>query len=181
MTDWDGADYQRLVETRLEGKDPHGEVDFVQRYVPGAVLDAGCGTGRVAIELANRGVEVVGADINTSMLAVARAARPELEWVTSDLADLDLGRQFDVVVMAGNVLLFTAPGTTGAVVAGCARHVADDGVLVAGFSLDRGYDLDAYDAECEAAGLTLHERYATWDRDPFEAGGDYAVSVHRPE
>lgn len=178
MTDFDGADYQRRIEACLAGRDPHGEVAFVQRYVPRTVLDAGCGTGRVAIELANRGVEVVGVDANASMLAVARDLAPALAWIESDLADLDLERTFDVVVMAGNVPLFTAPGTTAALVAGCARHVADDGVLIAGFSLDRGYNVEQYDAECAAAGLELHERYATWDRTPFE-DADYAVSVHR--
>ena len=181
MTDWDGADYQRRIEERLSDDDhPHGEVVFVQRYAPASVLDAGCGTGRVAIELAARGVEVVGADVDASMLAVARERAPGLTWVHTDLADLDLGRTFDVVVMAGNVLLFTPPGTTGAVMAGCARHVAPDGVLVAGFALDGDYTIAQYDEEADAAGLALHERYATWDRDPFEDGAAYAVSVHRP-
>lgn len=176
---WDGEDYQRRVESQLAGEDPHGEVAFVERYGPGEVLDAGCGTGRVAIELDRRGIDVVGVDVSESMLATARRLGPTLTWVRADLADLDLGRRFDVVVMAGNVLLFTAEGTTGAVVAGCARHVAPDGVLVAGFQLGTGYDLATYDAEAAAAGLTLAERYATWDRAPFEPGSDYAVSVHR--
>jgi hypothetical protein len=97
-------------------------------------------------------------------------------WVRSDLAALDLGRTFDVVVMAGNVPLFTPPGTQAALVAGCARHVR--GFLVAGFTLDDRYALDHYDAHCSAVGLTLVERYATWDRAPFADGADYAVSVH---
>ena len=179
MTDWDGADYQQRIERNLAGQDPHGEVAFVERYAPSTVLDAGCGTGRVAIELANRGVEVVGADVNRSMLEVARERAPELEWVLTDLAELDLGRTFDVVVMAGNVPLFTPPGTTAALIAGCARHLDSGSVLIAGFSLDERYSVDQYDRECEAVGLALHERYATWDRAPFEAA-DYAVSVHRP-
>ena len=29
-----------------------------------------------------------------------------------------------------------------------------------------------------AAGLTLTDRFATWDHDPWRPGGDYAVSVH---
>jgi SAM-dependent methyltransferase len=178
---WDGDDYQRRIEAHLEGTDPHGEVAFVQRYAPASVLDAGCGTGRVAIELARRGVEVVGVDLDASMLSTARRLAPELPWVESDLADLDLGRRFEVVVMAGNVPIFTSPGTTGALVAGCARHVAAGGVLVAGFQLGRGYDLAAYDAEAAAAGLELAERYATWDLDPFTDEADYAVSVHRPD
>jgi hypothetical protein len=81
--------------------------------------------------------------------------------------------------MAGNVPLFTRPGTHAALVAGCARHVAPGGLLVAGFQVKGDYTIESYDADCAAAKLTLVDRYATWDCEPFEAGGDYAVSVHR--
>lgn len=176
---WDGADYQRHFDRLADtGVDVHGEATFVRGYRPATVLDAGCGTGRVAIELARHGIEVVGVDVDDSMLATARHRAPEIGWHRGDLADLDLGRTFDVVVMAGNVPLFTARGTEPALVAGVARHVVPGGVLIAGFSLDRGYTTAAYDAHCVAAGLTLAERFATWSRDPF-TGGDYAVSVHR--
>ena len=174
---WDGDSYQqRFDELAAQGVDVHGEAAFVLAYSPGSVLDAGCGTGRVGAELARRGVSVVGADVDASMLATARRAMPEVEWIQSDLAALDLGRVFDVVVMAGNVPLFTPPGTEAALVAGCARHVGR--LLVAGFQLGRGYSLVDYDAHCSAAGLRLAERFATWDRAPFVEGGDYAVSVH---
>ena len=181
MMGTNGDDYQRRIEERLTGADdPHGEVRFVEGYEPRSVLDAGCGTGRVAIELARRGYEVVGVDASESMLATAQRLDTTVRWACADLADLDLDRRFDVVVMAGNVPLFTPPGTTAAVVAGCARHVAPAGRLIAGFQLGRGYDLATYDAEAAAAGLALAERFATWDGDRFEAGSDYAVSVHRP-
>ncbi|MEU4807168.1 class I SAM-dependent methyltransferase [Actinosynnema sp. NPDC023587] len=177
-TPWNGDDYQRRFDQlAAAGTDVHGEAAFVRAYRPATVLDAGCGTGRVAIELARHGVEVVGADVDASMLATARTNAPDLVWVESDLAELDLGRVFDVVVMAGNVPLFTPPGTQAALVAGVARHVG--GVLVAGFGLGRGYSPADYDAHASAAGLELVERFATWDRTPF-TGGDYAVSVHRP-
>ena len=177
---WDGDDYQaRFDELAASGADVHGEATFVRAYAPSSVLDAGCGTGRVAVELARHGIEVVGADVDASMLATARRRAPELTWVEADLAELDLGRTFDVVVMAGNVPLFTAPGTQGALVAGVARHVAAGGLLVAGFSLDRGYTAADYDAHASAAGLSLVERFATWDRAPWSPGAAYAVSVHR--
>lgn len=180
MTTWDGDDYQRRFdELAASGLDVHGEATFVRAYEPTSVLDAGCGTGRVAIELARHGIAVVGADVDGSMLATAQAAAPELTWVRSDLVELDLGRTFDVVVMAGNVPLFTPPGTHAALVAGCARHVAPGGHLVAGFGLGRGYGVDDYDAHCAEAGLELADRFATWDRDPFPGDGGYAVSVHR--
>lgn len=180
MTQWDGDEYQERFDALARaGTDVHGEADFVARYSPRTVLDAGCGTGRVGIELARRGVHVVGADVDASMLATARRRAPDIDWVESDLAALDLGQVFDVVVMAGNVPLFTPSGTHAALVAGVARHVAPGGVLIAGFSLGRGYELADYDAHCDTAGLTLAERYATWDGAEFTATSDYAVSVHR--
>jgi SAM-dependent methyltransferase len=176
---WEGDSYQRRFDAlAAEGQDVHGEARFVIALSPGSVLDAGCGTGRVAIELARRGVEVVGVDQSSSMLATAASRGPDVTWVESDLAGLDLGRVFDVVVMAGNVPLFTAPGTQAALVAGCARHVAPGGVLVAGFQLARGYELEEYDAHCAAVGLEPGGRWATWDRDPFPGDGTYAVSLH---
>ena len=145
----------------------------------GIISDAGCGTGRVAIELARRGVEVVGADLDPSMLDTARDRAPGLTWIHADLAELELPQRFDVVVMAGNVPLFTPPGSHAALIAGCARHLAAEGALVAGFQTTEGYGLDAYDAHCAAAGLELAERYATWDRAPHEPTSTSAVSVHR--
>ncbi|HEX6360829.1 class I SAM-dependent methyltransferase [Actinophytocola sp.] len=176
---WDGDRFQdRFDVLAAQGADVHGEATFVRAYRPVSVLDAGCGTGRVAIELDRHGVEVVGVDVDASMLATAHRRAPGVTWVEGDLAGLELGRTFDVVVMAGNVPLFTPPGTQAALVAGVARHVGR--LLVAGFSLDRGYGLADYDAHAAAAGLRLVERFATWDRDPF-TGGDYAVSVHEPD
>ncbi|OLR91274.1 class I SAM-dependent methyltransferase [Actinokineospora bangkokensis] len=176
---WNGEDYQsRFDALAAQGRDVHGEAAFVRAFAPASVLDAGCGTGRVGIELARHGVEVVGVDVDRSMLATAARLAPHLTWHHADLTTLDLGRVFDVVVMAGNVPLFTPPGTEAALVAGVARHVAPGGALIAGFSLDRGYSAADYDAHCAAAGLDLVERFATWSRDPFD-GGDYAVSAHR--
>ena len=72
MTTWDGDDYQRRFDDlAASGVDVHGEATFVRAFAPSSVLDAGCGTGRVAIELARHGVDVVGADLDASMLATA--------------------------------------------------------------------------------------------------------------
>jgi 2-polyprenyl-3-methyl-5-hydroxy-6-metoxy-1,4-benzoquinol methylase len=164
----------------------HGEATFVDTLDPrpASVLDAGCGTGRVAIELARRGIDVVGVDLDSSMLAVARRKQPDLPWVEADLATLALGRVFDVVVAAGNVMIFLAPGSERTVLERLAAHVAPDGGrLVTGFQLTPDhYGLADYDRDTAAAGLVLVERFATWDRDPWPTGGaraDYAVSVHR--
>ncbi len=167
------------------GIDPHGEAAFVQRFRPQTVLDAGCGTGRVARELARRGIDVVGVDIDPRMLETARVKSPELEWHLVDLATLDLRtsdgarRQVDLVVAAGNVMIFLAPGTEASVVSRLAEHLPSSGLLVTGFQLGRTVTLNDYDRWAAAAGLELEARFSTWDGDPFTASGDYAVNVHR--
>ena len=178
---WDGDDYQRRFDAlAASGVDVHGEATFVAAYAPASVLDAGCGTGRVAIELARRGIEVVGVDADASMLATARATSVAVEWVLADLTTLALGRRFDVVVLAGNVPLFTPKGTEAALVAGCAAHVGADSILIAGFQLGRGYTLaELRHALPRCAGSSSPNASRTWDRAPFTTDSDYAVSVHR--
>jgi SAM-dependent methyltransferase len=171
---------RRWDDLAATGADVHGEADLVAELLgepAGPVLDAGCGTGRVAIELAGHGITTVGVDADPSMIAEARRRAPALEWRRADLVGLDLDRRFDVVVLAGNVPLFTPPGTQHALVTACAAHVAPGGALVAGFQLGRGYELSAFDSSCVEAGLCVTERWSTWDRAPFSPGGDYAVSV----
>ncbi len=175
-----GAAYDARFEAlAADGAHVHGEADLVAAWGPRTVLDAGCGTGRVAIELARRGIDVVGVDLDPAMLAAARAKAPGLTWVEADLAGLDLGRSFEVVVMAGNVVCFVSPGTEGAVVAAAARHVAPGGRLVAGFTLERGVGVEHYDELAAAAGLVPEERFSTWEGAPYTGSEPYAVSVHR--
>jgi SAM-dependent methyltransferase len=177
---FDGRSYQKRFDTLArQGVDVHGEATFVRSFSPRSVLDAGCGTGRVAIELDRHGIEVVGVDVDPSMIAEARRRAPGLVWQLCDLADLDLGRNFDVVVMAGNVPRFCRPERRRDLVRACAGHVVEGGVLVAGFVLDPEYDVDQYDSVCADAGMDLQERFATWERGRYRPGDRYAVSVHR--
>jgi ubiquinone/menaquinone biosynthesis C-methylase UbiE len=159
----------------------HGEATFVEGLGVRSVLDAGCGTGRVAIELARRGLDAMGVDADPGMLAAAREKSPELDWVLADLASLELpDRRFDCAVMAGNVMIFVVPGTEGAVLQRLAAHLHPGGLVVAGFQLMPGrLSLERYDELAATAGLALADRFATWGRDPWVPGGDYAVSVHR--
>jgi len=169
--------------TRLEsiGQSAHGEADFIESLGPRSVLDAGCGMGRVAMELARRGIDVVGVDLDDDLLDFARRAQADLQWITADLATMDLGRRFDVVAMPGNVMIFCRPEDRAPIIDTCARHIAPEGFLVAGFQIERSTDalsLDLYDELCAAAGMRLDQRWSTWAGDAY-AGGDYAVSVHR--
>ncbi len=189
----EGEAYAARLAARAEtGVHMHGEADRVQALAapPARVLDAGCGTGRVGAELARRGFDVVGVDLDPSMLATARRVEPRVRWVEADLAELDhhdLGATgFDVVVCAGNVVPLLAEGTEPTAIEAMARRLAPTGVLVCGFGLDVAHlplddvpvTLTDYDRWCVDAGLELVDRYATWEGAPFDGGG-YHVSVHR--
>jgi SAM-dependent methyltransferase len=176
------ARWRRLAAT---GQDIHGEADLIEDLLRESggdrVLDAGCGTGRVAIELAARGFSVVGMDLDAQMLDAARAKAPEVPWLLADLteATAQFDTEFDVVAMAGNVMIFVDAGTEGEVLSQLSSLLAPSGLMVAGFSIrPAGLSLVEYDGLAKATGLELAHRWATWDREPY-MGGDYAVSVHR--
>lgn len=190
---FDGESYAaRIAAIAATGKDMHGEARFCAALVsPGArILDAGCGTGRVGARLAELGFEVVGVDVDASMLAQAQKL-PWVRWLLGDLATLDLpaagiADPFALIVAAGNIFPFVQAGTGPAVLARLAAHLTPGGYLVSGFGLDRAHlpgtaaivSIGDYDAWCAAAGLEAGGRYATWDGDAYSEGG-YAVSVHR--
>ncbi|MEV1022954.1 class I SAM-dependent methyltransferase [Streptomyces sp. NPDC050264] len=189
-----GDEYAARFEALARsGTDVHGEAALCAALVPAGarVLDAGCGTGRVMIRLAELGYDCVGIDLDASMLDVARAQAPQLPFFQVDLAEFDpalvgIAADFDLVVAAGNVLPLLTPGTEATVVKRLAAALRPGGLLVAGFGLDAAHlpvpptiTLPEYDACCAAAGLTLVDRFATWDAAPYDDGGGYAVSVHR--
>ncbi len=183
-----GGDHGReyaahFAELAESGADVHGEADLVASLASSGarVLDAGCGTGRVAVELARRGYLATGVDLDPSMLGVARAADSPVTWLEGDLATMEIDSgPYDLVVAAGNVMIFVTPGTEAAVVRRLADCLRPGGLLVAGFSLqpDR-LSLADYDRHCAAVDLMLQDRWATWDREPWTGVADYAVSVHR--
>ncbi len=166
------------------GADVHGEADLVASFEPGSVLDAGCGNGRVAIELARRGIEAVGVDLDDDLLALARRRAPELAWHRLDLATMGLGRRFDAIVQAGNVLNFCRPADRAPIVATSAEHLTPGGRLIVGFSVEsepdgRSTNAELHVANGDDAGLELEAHWSSWDGRPPDDDPGYAVFVHR--
>jgi SAM-dependent methyltransferase len=176
-----GDRYERTYELRsAAGEDVHGEANFVMRFSPGSVLDAGCGTGRVGRELYRRGVDVVGVDIDGEMLETARARCPSVSWIEGDISVIQLGRTFDIVLMAGNVINFVVPDSRRRAVENLTAHLRPAGQIIIGHSVVPDgcspFLLASWAAEI---GLEMVERWSTWDRAPFVEPSDYALTVLR--
>ncbi len=175
---------ERFRQMAVQGADLAGEARTVDAMLArgSRVLDAGCGPGRVGAELAARGHTVVGVDVDPVLVAAAEADHPGPTWLVGDLAELDLpargiAEPFDVVVCAGNVLTFLAPGTEVEVLRRMGAHLAPGGRVVVGFGARRGYPFDAFFADVAAAGLRVDVALSTWDLRPFANGADFLVAV----
>jgi len=98
------------------------------------VLDMACGTGRVTVRLARDGVEVVGLDISSAILDVAREKSVGLSntcWVNGVMRSFELGDTFGLVIIPGHAFqnILTAADQI-ACLEPIKRHLTPRGVLV---------------------------------------------------
>ena len=180
---WYADHFRELV---AEGRDVTGEARLLDAIAhPGSrILDAGCGQGRTAGALADRGHVVVGVDIDATLLQAARVDHPGPTYVEMDLASLDLREpggermMFDAAVSAGNVITYVAPGTEVDVLREIRGHLLPDAPCVVGFHTER-YPVQAFDRDAASAGFVLESRFATWDLRPWHEDAEFAVSILR--
>ncbi|MFN5605366.1 MAG: class I SAM-dependent DNA methyltransferase [Actinomycetes bacterium] len=182
---------QRWEAMAARGENVHGEADAVTRLiekhldVPGheqalRVLDAGCGTGRLAVKLSRRGHVVTAVDLDPDMIDKARDKSTAVTWLVGDLSTVDVTTRgglfdvmnFDVIVMAGNILNFCAPGTQTTIVHNMVNHLVDGGVFVCGWSQelrDDAYLWVDFVRDSRGAGANVAETWTNWDGDAMPA------------
>ena len=99
----------------------------------GRVLELGIGTGRLALPLLERGLEVHGVDASAEMVArlAEKPGGDRIPVVIGNFADADAGQGFSLVVLAVNTI-FALPDQQAQVAcfANAARHLAPDGAFV---------------------------------------------------
>ncbi|WP_392542248.1 class I SAM-dependent methyltransferase [Oryzobacter telluris] len=137
------------------------------------VLDAGCGTGRMARYVADRGFAVSGVDLSPGMLAMARRDHPDLDVREGSLTDLPFeDAAFDGVLLWYSLIHLTADELPGALDEAF-RVVRPGGAVLTGFQVgdgpsdvgarlrERGHDVV----------LVRHERGIKAMLDAFAAAG----------
>ncbi len=99
--------YGKKYDQEVFVKGTLGECDFIEREISFdksiKILDVGCGTGRHAIELSNRGYQVTGIDLSDSQLARAREKAEKqnvrIEFLKYDARNLPFTDEYDLVIM----------------------------------------------------------------------------------
>ncbi len=90
------------------------------------ILDAGCGTGALAVALAHRGAHVVAVDISPTLITLARERMApsfgpgRVEFLVGDMLGPDLGR-FDRVIAMDSLIHYSPDDAIGALVGLAAR------------------------------------------------------------
>jgi SAM-dependent methyltransferase len=111
----------------------------------GAVLELGCGTGRVAVPLAEAGLDVTGVDLSAGMLAVAkkRAGKSTLKCVEGDMRAVRLRRTFgSVLIPFGGLQHMETPVDVVAAMLTVAAHLDEDGMAIVDIEAPHPEDLE---------------------------------------
>lgn len=163
-----GTAYDRYAHTKGTVQEVDHVVSALDLKVGDRVLDVGCGTGRHALELARRGIEVHGIDVSERFvkIALASAAResagdsPMATFERVDARALPFDAEFDAVICLcqGAFGMMTADGDDGEVISGMARALRSDGRVA--LSAFNAYFAVKYHAEAEfdASIGVSHER-----------------------
>lgn len=94
-------------------------LSFLPADLRGArILDAGCGTGALAVEAAKRGADVTAVDISPTLIGIARERLPEklgsgrIHFVAGDMLDKKFGT-FDHVVAMDSLIHYSLADMVG--------------------------------------------------------------------
>jgi SAM-dependent methyltransferase len=132
-----------------------GEPELVHAAVPAgaSILELGAGAGRMTHPLLQLGHPVVAVDESPEMLAHIHGA----ETVTAQIQTLDLGRRFDVVLLASFMVNTADDALRRGFLRACRRHVRDDGRVLLQRHAPAWFE-EAAEGEATKEGITFRLR-----------------------
>ena len=142
---------------------------------PSTLLELGCGGGSLAYHLKGR-LRLTLTDRSSQMLAVSRAINPECEHLVGDMTSLDLGRQFDLVLIHDAIMYAADPESVRAALGTAYRHCRPGGAAV----IMPDFVRETFEAKTETGGEDAPDgrglRYLEWIWDPDPNDGACEVA-----
>jgi SAM-dependent methyltransferase len=129
----DGRHYDLLAERAAPD-----DIPFWLRQAErhgGPVLELGCGTGRVTIPIAEKGIRISGLDLSEPMLShgreKARKLGLDIDWVHADCRDFDLKEKFSLIIFPYNAFHhLLGMESAGACLCSVKKHLAENGRFI---------------------------------------------------
>ena len=132
-------------------------------YRPRIVLDVACGTGNVSELMADKGYEVIGVDISADMIEAAQSKRGEVEYHVQDMAEMDVGRKFDLAISLFDSLNYvTDVARLAEGIRRVGEHLVDGGVFI--FDINTEYALSHHFFDQASIGGDRYPKYI-WHSD----------------
>ena len=199
-----GEDTAEIYDATSQRGDEEATVAFLERMADGGrVLELAIGTGRIALPLAERGVDIEGIDIAPAMVAKLRAkpGGDKISVTMGNFAEVPVPGSFRLIFVVYNTLfnLLTQDEQVRCF-ENVATHLADDGKFVVEAMVpdylyrlrnDQYVDAEAIgvgvcryawpselDLMARLAGLRLKERWSGWNEEPFTSSSARHVSVY---
>ncbi len=102
-------DFAQVYDALMQEIDYHEWADYVFRLLLNAkspvksILEFGCGTGNITLELAQKGFEMTAVDLSDNMLTIAdekaeKAGQNTIRFFKGDMSNFAIGEQFDAVI-----------------------------------------------------------------------------------
>lgn len=175
MDTGDFEGWSKVYDIIYSGKKKEDDVNFYldqAKKVDGPVLEIGCGTGRIYLELLKAGIDATGIDVSEGMLETLREKAEKEDLKTdvhqADMKSFNLGKNFDLIIIPfrtflHNITLEEQIETLEV----CRNHLKEDGKLVLNF----------FPPDCEY----ISENYGEEESEVVECNGDRYEVVKESE